>query len=929
MQSAIEQLREQELAQQENLMEVLSVINGSKSATKTGNLLSIARGLCTINNKILVSLATCMEEAETQGIEAYKNFVSEFILWFSGSSAVFERYLHCLPIEGLVTESIHQKTLMHYSNYLPLIDVALRSLRNPFVVDKLKDAKLQIEDLLAKNQAMMRRSVLDNITFDQVQGFGGLTVSCFFTVDQIVERTNENPLFMGKTKVELVLLNLDKESSMYTMRDFNALAILKVDGGSRAVVYPPFRINDLSMSLSYNCINFSSVAYASESEGSSFALTGSESLIQEWYEKLKLLFPAADEVLQSEVIQLEGLGINTISQSFREENVHAFDESLSPAYPSQSHRNDSAEFEKENFSTGLGICAPSYSNNDDSSPSGQSLLRETSSQSDICSINSDDFEIVTKDQVLLGNKQASQSLPELQKKAEPVFQNAAGSAIDITNFGKDHNPTFTPQLKPNLEKGKKTFFGMFRKKAKDDKGQSSVEQKQTTKASQVGATEKKREPKKKEPKKQEVEEKKDKDLLADLEGKLNVTAKSSEIKQVRPKQQERARPALTISIPKTLDAPKPAFSSLKSNQFSPGSTLPLPFALPSSTSTYYFKQYLDGPNLAGGNGSTTSLNQAPPSLSLNIPQGLKDEINSENSLDFYISPSSTKTLKVSKWKARVGKWEMLSTSDDIFVKIVVNYILDKRWLLVFEEQSIDGEIVDRPLLILELTNQSKFRRSSASDIEIGALNCITKEKMLIIIRCYKGEVFDALYSGLSNNLEAMKSPVLLQKSTNYESNGTLTSSLMSRPSTTSTLASLYTSLEQTSTSDCDYSERGVSAGGDRVLLERMTVKLHKQMESYDKIHQLSTWKALSMYSLSLSHSVDEFGTSFYHFELNKKRGSDDAEEEFEWTFNAGLMSKNIEKIGKAGLLVKPDAEDIYMLECKGSKELSHLFSTFK
>lgn len=914
MQSAIEQLREHELIQQENLIEVLSVINGSKSDAKAGNLLSITRGLCTINNKILVSLGKCMEHAETEGIEAYKNFVSEFILWFSGSSAIFERYLNCLPIEGLIEGSTHQEPLLHCRKYISFIDVALGSLRNPFVVDKLTEAKHQIEDLLARNQTMMQRSILDNITFDQVQGFGGLTVSCYFTVDQIVERTDKNPLFMGKTKVELVLLNLDRDSSTYTMRDFNALAILKFDGGSRALMYPPFRINDLSMSLSYNCINFSSVAYASECEGSSFALTGAEAIIEEWYKKLKLLFPAADAVLHSEVIQLEGLGINTISESFREDKSLSFDY-LTPSpknFDKKSH-DSSAEFDKESFSTELGLCAPSYSNNEDSSPSEQSLLKELSSQSDACSTNSDDFELVTKNSILLGNKQASRSLPELQKKSEPVYQNAAGSAIDITNFGKDHNPTFTPQLKPSLEKGRKTFFGIFRKKGRD----ISHEKKESTpkpaslKVSQM---------------KQENKEERDIEMVAAIEDKLNIS-KVSESKQVNPKHP--ARPALTISIPKTLNAPKPAFSSLKSNKFSPGSTVPLPFALPSSTSTYYFKQYLEAPSLAGGNGSSTDLSQPRSSLSLNIPQHLKDEINSENSLDYYISPSSTKTLKVSKWKPQAGKWEMLTTSDDIFVKIVVNHILDKRWLLVFEEQSIEGEIVDTPLLILELNQQSKFRRSSASDIELGAVNCITQNKMLIIIRCYKGEVFDALYGSLSNNLEATKSPNLLQKSSFYESNGTLVSSLMSRPSTTSTLASLYTTLEQTSASDCDGSERGISAGGERVLLERMTVKLHKQMESYDKIQELSTWKAISMYSLSLSHSVDEFGTSFYHFELNKKRGSDDADEELEWVFNAGLMSNSVEKIGKAGLLVKPDAEDIYMLECKGSKELSRLFSTFK
>lgn len=958
MQSAIYALRERELIHQENLMKVLSVINGSKSKEgSNGNLLSIARGLCTYNQKILTSIANCVEDAEQNGVEAYKSFVSEFIMWFSGSSIIFEKYLHSLPFDGLATQSVHQKPLEHFSEYSSFIDVALGTLRNPFVVEKLTEAKSQIDALNVAHKSLVRELYLNNITFDQVQGFGGLTVSCYFTIDQVVERTEDESIFMGDTKVELMLLNLDKDSTMYTMRDFNALVVLKIPSqpGSRAVVYPPFRINDLSMSLSYNCINFSSVAYASESEGATFAITGSESIIQDWYEKLKLLFPAANEVLTSESIQLEGLGINTILQSFKNERKHSFNNYLPISPPLLVHRqlrqSDGDDMDETGYVGDTITCIESYSKQDNSPESCQSLHKVVSS--DALSINSDGFELVTKVPAkVFGNKHAAASLPELKPKAVHLFQNAAGSAIDISNFGKSHNPTFTPQLKAD-DKGQRSFFGMFKKKGKvaqtnnlrDASGKKPLDNAHNEKKDALENQKSTEEREEKFDKKQAKEKQKNSKQTKSTSGKTSVESslskksskdtnkktdhrieKTPQLKQ--PESKTRSRPDLTISIPKALEAPNAAFASLKSTLFSPSSTVPLPFALPSSTSTYFFKHYIDNPNLSGSNLSLTDLSQLERLPALQIPQNLKDEINSEDSIDFYISPSTSKTLRVSKWKPRAGKWEMITASNEVFVKIVVNYILDKRYLLVFKEEMVDGEVADIPLLILDLNNQSKFRRSSASDIEIGAINAITNEKMLIIIRCYKGEVFDALYSSLENNFEAMKSPVMLQKSSNYESNVTLTSSLMSRPSTTSTLASLYTSLDQKSASDADFTENQQYSGGEKILLERMTVKLHKQMESMDSINILSSWKAISMFSLCLLHSIDEFGSSFFHFELVNKNGDDECDE-FDWTIAAKKMSEKTHRIGKAGLLVMPETDDIFMLECKGSKELRRLLSTYQ
>ena len=899
MQSAFEALRLQESAQQENLIEVLSLLEGSKSKPdSSASLLSITRGLCSVNQKLLTLLASCASTSEAQGVEAYKNFVSEFILWFDGAIVLFQKYVRCLPPSGYSEASAHQKAILHYSNYIKFMDIALASSCNPFVADRLRGAIISIVELIETNTTLARKAYLNDISFEQVQSFDGRTVSCYFKTDQIVERSEDIPFFKGNTKVELVLLNLDKDRSTNTFCDFNALTLLKIPPtpGPRTVIYPPFRINELSMSLSYNCINFSSVAYASDIEGPSFALNGSESAIQNWFKKLKLLFPSDDQVLSSESIILKGLGISTLQQGFQNEQPSCFEES---ALHAVTLEGDGLLFRDRSKSFGAVDYPVSKIKEKNPLSSDRAFKKENLFDSDLRSVNSENGGISSTPHKFFFNAKAAISLPELQKGSKSQTPEPAD---DFFTFGKDYNPTFSPQLKDKLAKSKK-FFGMFRRKSKINEEELTAASKST---------------------------KNDKKALTQKETKEDRHAKNAGLsldlfsESAQPQEQgERAWPDLTISIPKNSTVGGAAVP-LSSNHNSPGSSVPLPFGLPSPSSSHYFKQYLAEPSLEGTNGSSVDLSTVQTEPSLNIPQELKDEINSEDTSDFYISPSDPKTLRVSKWKQFIGKWEMLTTSNNVFVKIAVNDILDKRWLLVFKEETVGDEVVDVPLLILDLTNQSKFRRSSASDIEVGAINSISNEKMFIIIRCYIGEVMESLSSGFQDTFETMKRPSSLCKSPNYEPNGTLMSSLMSCPSTISTLASLYIDIERKAASD-DFYDRAVTFSGNRVLLERMTVKVHKQLESYDKIHVRATWKAISMYSLTLLHSIDELGAPFYHFELAKKRNCEDCED-YSWAFHASLISEKAEKIGKAGLLVRPEPGEIYMLECKGSKELKRLFS---
>ena len=122
----------------------------------------------------------------------------------------------------------------------------------------------------------------------------------------------------------------------------------------------------------------------------------------------------------------------------------------------------------------------------------------------------------------------------------------------------------------------------------------------------------------------------------------------------------------------------------------PSSALPSPFALPSSTSTYFFKQYKENGSSSislNKTRSTTSLVSPPEQQQqqiieedeLIIPQDLKSLIkilllifhfpnNLNINLNLIIFLLFSSSLKISKWKHQYGKWEMLTISEKFLLK---------------------------------------------------------------------------------------------------------------------------------------------------------------------------------------------------------------------------------------------------------------------
>lgn len=932
-------LHDCENGQNNNLIGVMAILRSSRASQKDAHVASMVRGLCTQNTRLTSMLLACQNDVAADpdmAVEIFKLFANDFILWFDTSIVIFEKYLSCFPIEG--DSAVLEKPLLHCGCYPAFVDSALTLIRNPFVVERLNECKSRSHAVLEKYSAYTDEFKLNDICFDRIRDVAGTNVSGFFTLDQIVDRTRNEPLYMGSLKIEFLLLNLRLSSQNTTSKTlFNALAMVSVpeNGGSRSVLYPPFRVNELSVSYTDNQLSLTTLALF-DAKAETLVVTGPMALILSWYGKLARIFPTTTRLVTSEDLKLSGLGINTVSDASECDSVRSevsldtgsikdgigrtSDESCRGSFEIMKKTLSSNGIATDQIKTSQKVVEEAVIRNSvradyDYTNDAESVVDTESFDGDLTT----GFDFVTSKKASQSNG-VSASLPDLsqtlQGNSKHVYKNAAGSAIDIHNFGKNYNPSFcstedlaqitaknaraikskeeTPQAK-----SRSSIFGFFKKnKSKENLSKKTPVAELSSNGSQNSGN--------------------------------DATSKEASLKsnKLAP------RPELTIEVPKigSVDTSEP-LSATSSNFSRP---LPLPFALPSSTSTYFFRPPAPGGLVSSNNNSTTSLLTPDNEESLIIPDDLKDIVNSEDTIDFYISPTSPKSMRVSRWKQKYGKWELLTTNENLFIKIVTNHELHKSWILVFKEEYDESynEVIDKPVLMMNIDTLAKVRQSSALDLEINSVNSVTNERMLVIVRCYNNPLLCALKSNIESILEVMNSKPSLVKSSTFNSSHTVVSSVMStKPSASSTLTSLHTTLNEmkptlTSTSGLGQSDE-TTQDGDLMLLDRNTIRLHKQQESYEMIHKISSWKTITMYSLSVYHSCDTFDKGWYHFHMEAQdEAVDDEMRILKWKFPEDSMFSSIERIGKAALLVKLSEEDMYMLECKGKKEFKRLVGLF-
>lgn len=1096
---------------------LINIMGNVKPKSATNSLAAIVRGLFTKNSKLLTLLNQAVTETSgSDDKEIFKAFINDFILWLDDDAIkLFSKYCKqlCSLDEDLYAYSF-ETPLFNLTNYVAFIDGAAKLLRNPFIVDKLMSMKKTVVSIITEYTTFSRTKTLNNISFSNVKVFGSKLksdkVSGFFKVDQIAERTENEPLYIDKSRVELVLLNFSDDG-------YNALAILQIENDARSLLYPPFRINELSVDYQHSQIVLKSINFSNQNrQPATLRILGENyQFLANWYKKLSVIFPKeqrSDEefLIKSTSLAISGLGINVVSDSqhkldlggtydaplssksdtfkelisspslrsnspltqlqnqFQKENKESPATYNGPLYPNNSlnllqtsvqqpNPNSNSDVvssrsmespnstaiksstkasssESLNFSQPPAISVRKYSSS--SISSGESLksqydrsldiinkalsnhslkLQDHDKESFIKQINrgvlvpiqpsaentrplSSEAQLIeqtpkNKSQTLNNfdleepknmpySSNFSQSVPNLSKKN--IYQLSTGSALDINNFGKDYNPSFSivkdmneiiePPSK-NKKPRRKSLFSIF-KKTKPVKStspylpQSPIDEPElrhdmTTSSDFARNTDL---PLQHKPsagvlQNQSMNELQRNKSADDLQKDSIVNQKSAdevykETKPVPTFDSERLesvtslasknKKGLTINSSLNSSSDLQSASSDKSISKSKASTIPSAFALPSSTSTYFFK-----PNKKQ---STTNDEDTTPVVhdeAVSIPQDLKNIINNEPSIDFFITDSAPRAIKVSKWKQKYGKYEMITLNEKLFIKIVINYEINKSWIIVFKEEVCDGEEMDIPILLLNIdVANTSIRRSSALDLQISAVNSITFESMMVIVRCSSGNLAHSLLSNIENVLgifttQSKAAQYESLKNSRYESStATITSSIMDKekePYMSLTSFSLEISKddskpakEHKASNSSTFSINSTEIKNAQILsnpantwleiLNLMTIRLQKQLQGYDKVNVLSSWKILSMYTLLISIISDSFtDENFYHFVLNN---SDNGGPELSWLIPEKEKFNRIEKIGKAGILVKVDDNDIYMVECKGKKEFKKLFDLF-
>lgn len=912
--NAIDALLACEHEEANNLITVMSQLKPGTGASAPGHssLVSLVRGLCTHNQRLVSLLTTCKNETEqaySSEAECFKLFVNDFLNWFESVVVILHKYLDAMPQDHT---NVYEKPITYTGCYVAFVDAAVAQVRNPFVVERLQHCKCQISQLLASYLDKVEHRRLSNFSFENIRAItGSSNVSSHFSLAQIVDRSKHEPFYLGSDKIELLLLNLAGLAS----RPYDALALVKIpdDDAPRSVLFPPFRVNELTITRTCTGLDLQEVAPENSPRAPSISVTGPDQIVAQWLEKLSAIFPAtADQLHASDNIKLAGLGIEILDRGSDSSLPIDNGSTNSSGRPSwDSRRRDSLQLiEKTLSESGIGTDKI----NKDLSIEIPEPPPSVSAEFDYAELVCSEVDSVSCFDIVEPQRQLKPELLHTEKGVavdnvnHPVYEKSSaakskaaqskeslfstnGSVIDIPNFGRDYNPSFTnlSDSKNNSKKSRHSIFGLFRRsKGKDVQEQTPAK--------------------------------------PDTNAHSHADAGSDQT--VKEQQASKApladRPELSIRIPKIGERVQAAPLSAGST-----SSLPLPFNLPSSTSQYFFKPPTASQVSLVSTGSAARVGEED----LQISDDLKATINSDRTLDFYMTETAPKSLKVSKWKAAYGKWELLSVSESLFIKIVVNYELNKCWMLVFKEEFDDeeNEVIDKPLLILDLDLTTKARKSNALDLEIRSRNSVTGERMLIIVRCYEADVLSSVHVNIDNAVGALSSSVSPLNSA-AGSNYTLASSLMgSKPSASSTLSSIYTQLtdarKQASPLNNGHSKNDdrIVETAEKLLLDRITVRLHKQMESYEKVNQVSSWKTLGMRTLSVYHSEESNGV--YHFETVAGNGPEALAKQ-EWAIPVEKIEDQIEKLGKAALLLKVAHDEIYMFECRGKKEFDRLIQVF-
>ena len=879
-----------------DLMEILGSI--SPTEERGSCLIAYTRGLVTGNRTLITMLQGLVAEFSKDDfniIEIFKNFVVEFINWIDDAN-MMERYF-CQLKDDFRTRggelNCLGKPILNSANYAKFISGCIHLLRNPFLVDTLKSLHEKLMRMLEDYDKFLKKVDLKQIRFDKVMllseqsgSAGALTnklqlvpkVSSYFALENIIDRTCDEEIYACSVgnqfrEAELVLLNLLGNAP-------DALAILDTSdkiGRQRYLMYPPLRKKEflISHTKELNQFKLSHVSIGDLEGKDNIIIAGKNGvLLSKWYTKLEHLFTSpsfsSDLAVQSTPYRrIAGLDLD----------IPLVEESEGSGESSYEDRDgcddddDDANEEENNNNDALSIITLSVFS---TQPSTKGLELKQVSRGVARRANSD----VTKE------NDVPPDIIHSDERSETSIQ---------INKSDSHNAKI--EIMPSEEMMETTIFHDKNKSANENS--SNMKEKGADQNTSV--------------------------LFLNATIDNNRSTKSS--RRMSFLDFFRRNPEKNVGDLR--NEPKLAHNTFDNK--------------------YSHNSQICTPQRSEWNTVPRALDEAD---SLRIPQKLKDLINHESSLDYYISETLPRAVKVFEWSKEEVRWLTVTMNPRVFVKLIINSNVKKCWLLVFKEvhEDCSGDVVDAPLLIAELKDYSESFYLSQDDnsLKVRIEDCLKNKDVEIMLRCNSLE----LAGTIASRVREIRN--LLKESTNTpnldlspdEPVDSSTTSFEEKPSSSSTVTSLdlLTAVEGDTQSEISSGstlmtgkKKGFStcvndARNDAILMNdnnpkslivgNMKIRLQRQMESYFAINKPSTWKIISMYSLNVFAVWNSASNKrYFYFVLNSNN------KEFEnisWFIDETLKETIFESIGRAGLLVKANEQEIYMLECKGRKELKSL-----
>lgn len=905
-QDAVALLLQQERALTNHLIGVMGVVR-----PKTHPQLALwVRGLYTLNSTMVARLERATTAVKANP-EEFKEVVNQFLVDVGGDALVlYDKISHDdLPQVAPV--------VAHLSNYVQFITTAYRICRNPFVADRLADLKQKCQAILHQHQRQQMVRKMNAIRFDLIQLFGTLErnhVLLYFRIDDIVHRLGHALVMMvedsgADVPVELLLLNLNANSSSTTPDDvtksdvaYNALAIVRVDGAYRQLAFPPFRVNEVSVAhcdgLTLTAVNYSGSDDANSSSArAQVRLTlDRDDLLATWYAKLVRIFPELNCPIVADAVatttphqEMLGLGIGFVSAP--EAAALALAPTPPPTPP--SHPEPTPEF-YQLYDTPL----PLRPTLDDLSPN------------------------VSLDSLALPVPPAPR---KVQKPLTPsLLVYTAPSPCDAPAA----RLAAGQQRRPAPVRGVAPLAPLAAEFAYTPELLAPLSDLDEIDLKPVGGLVMKL-------------------LIYKLPGGLEVdianfgaghvpdfsAAASTSQAPVAPLPAPRRRKlffnlfrnTLKLSVNDDVNGSSLSLGTLSSNKTITSTTPKAPATNNTKAKTTATTQ---PPARAAPPPPAPAAALAPPLPAPPLPPKVPLEAKESTNIVVFTTLKYSLTLKQLK-----GDWLKLFHGDAT-LKFVVNNLVNKGWLFV----NGDHEVI-------ELTTALTVRLANPREVHVHARVIGSTEPLLILITTCKATALHAKLSDWLCEADLAKDYsqmllsnllLLLLASDNHSAPALKLSTLtlISTYGLLTTNAGVGLGFVKKTKLPAVAETRPLLAHeaaeilrdplNDRLLvLLNMKIRMLVQTKGYAAIQDPQLWTITGMYLLTL-YTVSEARTlsDYLQFALKGLEHGD----EVLWMIANSDKKYTLEPIGRAGLLVKCSANEIYMLECKGRKEFSKLYS---